>query len=61
MSDTISREQWIERFAARIVEKSDFTKEQAIAVAESNLEGFNEDLSEDPEHAADDELSYCGD
>lgn len=54
----ITREQWLERCAARFISVAAVGKQDAHDLAESQLENLKDDLTENPEQAADDELSY---
>jgi hypothetical protein len=59
---TPTREQWLERCAARFRSVCpSMSVEDAKGLAESQLENLNDDLTENPEDAADDEMSYWGD
>lgn len=55
---SISREQWLERCATVLREKGGLDPLVALNVAESQLENCDGDLTENPEDAADDEMSY---
>lgn len=62
MSDEpISREDWLNRCAARLIERAALTREVALDIAEAQLENIKEDLTENPEDMADEELSCWGD
>lgn len=53
-------ERWLERCAARLHAVGGLDPAVAFSTAESQLENLNGDLSESPEEAADDEMSYWG-
>lgn len=53
-----STKQWLERCAARLREIGLSDRGMAFDVASSLLENLNGDLAENPEEAADDEMSY---
>lgn len=55
---TITREVWLQRCVARLMERAGLGRDDAMLLAESQLENLKDDLSENPEDAADDELSY---
>lgn len=54
----IAREQWVARCARVLRERGGMTEEVAWLTAESQLENLNNDLTENPEQAAEDEMSY---
>lgn len=58
MGIDISCEQWLERCASRFMAIAGLTPELSMEMAKSQLENINGDLKEDPEQAADDEMSY---
>jgi len=53
----LSREHWIKRCAARLEDRAAVHPTTAIDIAESQLENLNNDLTENPEDAADEEIS----
>lgn len=57
----LSREQWLARCATRFRLAAAVPPDEAMSLAESQLEILDDDLTESPEQAADDELSYWGD
>mgnify|MGYP001612202415 CR=1 FL=1 len=52
-----TREQWLERCAAVLRTKGCLDGPTALDVARSQLENCNDDLTESPEEAAEDEMS----
>lgn len=54
----LSREQWLARCAAHFQKVAALAEPSAMDLAESQLETLKGDLSENPEQAADDEMSY---
>ncbi len=54
----LTREEWLARCAARFVEKANAPEQLARDMAESQLENLKDDLTENPEEAADDEMLY---
>jgi hypothetical protein len=54
----LTREQWLERCAARFRSVAAMKPELARSFAETQLESLKDDLTENPEDAADDEMSY---
>lgn len=54
----LTREQWLERCAARLRDRGGMVPDVAMLTADAQLENLNEDLTENPEQAADDEMSY---
>ncbi|MEO5712583.1 MAG: hypothetical protein ABIT37_03770 [Luteolibacter sp.] len=54
---TITREEWLVRCAAHLRSLTDVPSDTAMDIAESQLENLNDDLTENPEAAADDEIS----
>lgn len=58
---TPTREQWLERCAAHFIRACvSMPHEEAMGLAESQLENLGGDLTESPENAAEDEMSYWG-
>lgn len=55
---TLSREQWLARCAAHFQSKAALDGALAMDMAESQLEFLANDLTENPEQAAEDEMSY---
>lgn len=51
-------EQWLERCAARFQAVASVAPGLAMNMAKSQLENLKDDLTENPEEAADDEMSY---
>jgi hypothetical protein len=56
--NSLTKEQWIERCAKRLQEVAHLDAGMAHYIAESQLENLRGDLTENPEDAADDEISY---
>jgi hypothetical protein len=56
----LNREEWLWRCAVRFMQISAVNLRKARMLAETQLENLNGDLSESPEDAADDEMSYWG-
>lgn len=60
---TLSKDEWLKRYAARIVDRAGLDQESAMACAlagyEAELEGG--DFGETPEDMADEEMSYFTD
>lgn len=54
----MTREQWIARCAAHFRKEAALEGALAMKLAESQLEAVKDDLTENPERAADDEMSY---
>lgn len=54
----MTKELWLERCANKLVAVANVETALALDIAESQLENLKGDLTEDPEEAADDELSY---
>ncbi len=57
---TITREEWLNRCAARLVLRAELTPAVARDIAEAQLENIKDDLTENPEDMADEELSCWG-
>jgi hypothetical protein len=55
---TLTEEEWLTRFAARLMQRAEVAKETADQCAVASLPGYRDDFSEEPEEAADEELSY---
>jgi hypothetical protein len=55
---TPTREQWLARCAARFASVAAIEEPGATELAEIQLENLKGDLTENPEEAADDEMSY---
>lgn len=53
----LTRQEWLEKCAARLIEEAKIDEGLARDIAESQLKNLNDDLSEDPVEAADDEMS----
>ena len=54
-----AREEWLARYKQRFVERAGLTPEQALALTEANpFEILSEYFEDDPEGAADEEMSY---
>lgn len=51
-----SREDWLARFAQRLIDRSKMDRETALQSAEAYLEMLNYDLGEDPEDCAEEEM-----
>lgn len=51
-----SREEWLARFAQRLIDRSQMDRETALQSAEAYLEMLNYDLGEDPEDCAEEEM-----
>lgn len=60
---TLSKEEWLNRYAARIVDRAGWDKDSAMACAVAGYEAELEcgDFSETPEDMADEEMSYFTD
>ncbi|HEY1171017.1 MAG TPA: hypothetical protein VGH19_06560 [Verrucomicrobiae bacterium] len=56
----LSREEWLKRCAARLMERAALNAADAMGIAESNLESDPSALEESPEDIADEELSRWG-
>lgn len=56
----ITREEWLKRCAARLMERAALSAEDAMGIAESNIESDPSALEESPEEMADEELSRWG-
>ena len=54
----LTREQWLARCAARFREVAAVETPGDMELAEAQLENLKDDLTENPEDAADDEMSY---
>lgn len=54
----LTREQWLARCAAHFQKVAALDESLAIDMAKAQLETLKGDLSENPEQAADDEMSY---
>lgn len=54
----ITKEEWIQRSAARFKDRGGLTEEEAREQAKASFETVNGDLSENPEDAADEDMSY---
>lgn len=57
----MDKEEWIRRCAARYEERAGLHCLQACDIAEACLENLDGDLTENPEDAADEDLSYWHD
>lgn len=55
---TITKDEWLTRCAKRLTELGGLEPEVAHEVAETQFENVGEDLTESPEDAADEEMSY---
>lgn len=49
---------WLDRCAARFCQEAGLPRDMAMEMAESQLENLKGDITESPEQAADDEMSY---
>jgi hypothetical protein len=58
---TITRDEWVARCAARLIERGVTEDLHPHSIADACLETLDEDLTESPEEAADEELSYWTD
>lgn len=58
MTTPLPEEQWLSRCAARLQERAELNPVVAMDIAKSQLENLNGDLTENPEEAAEAELSY---
>ncbi len=62
MSDThatLEHDEWFERYKQRFIERADLTETQAQACAEAeSFAVLSEGFENDPEGAADEEMSY---
>ena len=57
----MSKEKWLEKCAKHFEQHAVLINVAAIEIAESCFEQFYADYPEDPEGAADEEMSYWGD
>jgi len=57
----MSKEKWLKRCADYFEQRVAMTKEMAKETADACFEQFYDDYQEDPEGAADEEMSYWGD
>ncbi len=53
----LTREEWLTRCAARLEDRAAVHPTTARDIAESQLENLDDDLTENPEDAADEEIS----
>lgn len=54
----MTNEEWLERYAQRIVTQARFSVEEAREIANANpIEDLNDGYEDDPEGAADEEMS----
>jgi hypothetical protein len=54
----LSRDEWLSRCAAHFVKRAAFDAALAMEYAQAQLESLKGDLTENPEDAAEDEMSY---
>lgn len=57
----MEKEEWIRRCAARFEQRGGLHLNQARDFAEACLENLDGDLTENPEDAADEDMTYWGD
>ncbi len=57
----MNKEEWLTRCAARFATRGGLHLKQARDFAEAALENLNGDLTENPEEAADEDMSYWTD
>lgn len=53
-----TRDEWLERCAAVLRVRGGMTPDDALKTAEAQFENIGSDLTENPEDAAEDEMSY---
>lgn len=57
----MTKEEWLERYKARFIKVADITSEQAEECASADsFEVLSDGFEDDPEGAADSEMSYWG-
>jgi hypothetical protein len=58
-AETVSKEEWMRRYKARFIQVAQLTDQEANDVASAvTFEEASEDFEDDPEGAADSEMSY---
>lgn len=56
-ADNITKTEWLSRSAARFQQRCGMEATEAMKVAEASLENLDSDLTENPEDAADEDLT----